>query len=125
MAGLNKAQVIGNLGAEPEYRLLEDESKVATFSMASTETYKDKNGDKKEQTDWHNIVVWGGLADVVKDYMKKGSKAYVEGKMRTRSYEKDGVTRYVTEIVATNLIMLSGKSSNTDSERADSISQQQ
>lgn len=110
MSGLNKFQVIGNLGKDPEVRTLESGAKVANFSVATSETWKDKNsGEKKEQTEWHNVVIWGPLAGVVESYVNKGDKLYLEGKIKTRSWEKDGVTRYTTELYANNMIMLSSK----------------
>jgi len=112
MAGsVNKVILIGNLGKDPEVRYLEGGTAVANFTLATSETYKDRNtGEKKSITDWHNIVVWRGLAELVEKYLKKGSKIYVEGKLKTRSWkDQDGNTRYTTEIVADNLTMLGGK----------------
>jgi len=112
MAGVNKVILLGNLGKDPEVRHLEGGATVANFPMATSETYKDKTtGEKKEITEWHNIVVWRGLADVAEKYLKKGSKIYLEGKLKTSSWEKDGVKRYTTEIVGDNFVMLSTKSS--------------
>ncbi|MEP4532404.1 MAG: single-stranded DNA-binding protein [Cyclobacteriaceae bacterium] len=109
MAGVNKVILVGNLGRDPEVRHLESGVAVASFSIATTETYKDRNtGERKDQTEWHNIVLWRGLAEVAEKYLKKGSQIYVEGKLRTRSWEKDGVTRYTTEIVGDNMTMLGG-----------------
>ena len=115
MAGsVNKVILIGNLGQDPEVKHLENGASVANFSIATTETYTDRNtGEKKSNTDWHNIVVWRGLAKVVEQYVKKGHKIYVEGKLRTRSWQdKEGVTRYTTEVVADNLTMLGSPQSN-------------
>jgi len=107
MAGVNKVILIGNLGADPEVRNLESGVKVATINLATSETYKDKNGERQTLTEWHRIVLWRGLADVAGNYLKKGSQVYVEGKLRSRSYEdQDGKTRYVTEIEARELTML-------------------
>ncbi len=109
MAGsVNKVILIGNLGKDPEVRHLENGATVANFPMATSESYKDKNsGERITQTEWHNIVVWRGLADVAEKYLKKGSSIYVEGKLKTRNWEdKEGNTRYTTEIVADNLTML-------------------
>ena len=107
MAGVNKVILIGNLGADPEVRSLESGVKVATLNLATSETYKDKNGEKQTNTEWHRIVLWRGLADVASNYLKKGSQVYIEGKLRTRSYEdQDGKTRYVTEIEGRELTML-------------------
>ena len=116
MAGVNKVILVGNLGKDPEVRYLEGGTAVANFSLATTESYKDKQGNRIEQTEWHNIVVWRGLAEVAEKYLKKGSQVYVEGKLRTRSYDdKDGVKRYSTEIVADNMTMLGGKRDETPS----------
>lgn len=113
MSGVNKVILIGNLGADPEVRHLQNDVTVANFNLATSETYKDRQtGEKREQTEWHRVVVWRGLADVVEKYVKKGSKVYVEGKLRTRKWEKDGIERYTTEILADNLTMLDGKPSN-------------
>ena len=109
MAGsVNKVILIGNLGKDPEVRHLENGAVVANFSIATSETYTDRNtGQKVENTDWHNIVVWRGLAEVVEKYVKKGHKVYVEGKLRTRSWQdKEGNTRYTTEVVADEMTML-------------------
>ena len=110
MAGVNKVILVGNLGKDPEVRYLEGGTAVANFSLATTETYKDKSGNKVEQTEWHNVVVWRGLAEIAEKYLHKGSQVYVEGKLRTRSWDdKDGVKRYSTEIIADNMTMLGGK----------------
>ena len=114
MAGsVNKVILIGNLGKDPEVRSLESGVKLARFPIATTESYTDKtSGERREITDWHNIVVWRGLADVVENYLKKGMKVYVEGKIKTRSWQDEsGITKYTTEIVADNMTMLSPKSS--------------
>lgn len=110
MAGtVNKVILIGNLGKDPEVRHLENGAIVANFPIATSESYTDKNtGQKVENTDWHNIVVWRGLAGVVEKYVKKGQKVYIEGKLKTRSWQdKDGSTRYTTEIIADELTILS------------------
>ena len=110
MAGtVNKVILIGNLGKDPEVRRLENGSVVASFSIATSEIYTDKStGIKKENTDWHDIVVWRGLAEVADKYIKKGYKVYVEGKLKKRSWQdKEGLTRYTTEVVADILNILS------------------
>ena len=113
MSGVNKVIIVGRLGRDPEVRHLESGASVANFSVATSETYKDRNtGEKREQTEWHNVVLWRGLADIAEKYLHKGDMAYIEGKLRTRSWEKDGVTRYTTEIVGDNMNMLSPKGSN-------------
>ena len=108
MAGVNKVILVGRLGKDPELRNFENGGSIATFTMATSETYKDKvTGEKKEITEWHNIVLRKGLAEVATKYLHKGDMLYVEGKIRTRSWEKDGVTRYTTEIIGENMNMLS------------------
>jgi single-strand DNA-binding protein len=116
MAGsLNKVSLIGNVGKDPEIRAMNNGNRVASFSMAMTESWKDKSsGDKKERTEWANVVVFNdGLVGVIDNYVSKGSKLYVEGQLQTRKYEKDGTERYITEVVLQNfggqLILLSGK----------------
>lgn len=110
MAGsVNKVILIGNLGKDPEVRHLENGAVVANFSIATSETYTDRtSGERRENTDWHNIVVWRGLAEVVEKYLRKGHKVYIEGKLKTRSWQdKEGNTRYTTEVVADEMTMLS------------------
>lgn len=108
---INKVILIGNLGKDPEVRELQN-GKVANFTLATSHKWKDKDGNKKEETEWHNVTVYGGLAAVVGTYLHKGSKVYVEGRMKTRSYEaKDGGKKYVTEVIASELQMLDGKQS--------------
>jgi single-strand DNA-binding protein len=112
MSGVNKVILVGRLGKEPEVRNLENGAVVANFTIATSESYKDKTtGEKKEITEWHNIVLWRGLAEVAQKYVHKGDMIYIEGKLRTRSWEKEGVTRYTTEVVADNMTMLSTKGS--------------
>ena len=110
MAGsVNKVILIGNLGKDPEVRHLENGAVVANFSIATSEVYTDKStGEKKEITDWHDIVVWRGLAEVAEKYLKKGYKVYIEGKIKKRSWQdKENITRYTTEIIADELNILS------------------
>tara|TARA_B110000003_G_scaffold203650_1_gene202357 strand:+ start:140 stop:535 length:396 start_codon:yes stop_codon:yes gene_type:complete len=110
MAGVNKVILVGNLGKDPEVRYLDNGVAVANFSLATTENYKNKEGERVSQTEWHNIVLWRGLAEVAEKWLKKGSSVYVEGKIRTRKWEdKDGNTRYSTEILGDNMTMLGGK----------------
>ena len=107
MAGVNKVILLGRLGKDPEVRHLENGTPVTSFSIATSESYKDKNsGEKVEKTEWHNIVLWRGLAEVAEKYLHKGDQVYIEGKLQTRSWEKDGVTRYSTEIVGREMTML-------------------
>jgi len=116
MAGVNKVILVGNLGKDPEVRYLDNGVAVANFSLATTENYKNKAGERVSQTEWHNIVLWRGLAEVAEKYLKKGASVYVEGKIKTRKWEdKEGNTRYNTEILADNMTMLGGKQSQDDS----------
>jgi single-strand DNA-binding protein len=108
MAGVNKVILIGNLGADPEVRHLQNGTPVANIRLATSETFKDKTtGERREQTEWHNVVLWRGLAEITEKFLRKGSKVYIEGKLRTRQWQdKDGNTRYTTEIVADEMTML-------------------
>ncbi|MAJ90269.1 MAG: single-stranded DNA-binding protein [Flavobacteriales bacterium] len=110
MAGVNKVILIGNLGKDPEVKYLDSGIAVANFSLATTENYKNKEGERVSQTEWHNIVLWRGLAEVAEKYLKKGSSIYIEGRIRTRKWEDDGgKIRYNTEILGDNMTMLGGK----------------
>ncbi len=110
MSSINKVILVGHLGKDPELRYLEGNVSVASFPLATSETFN-KDGKKVEQTEWHNIVMWRGLADVAAKYLTKGRLVYIEGKLRTRSYEdKEGVRRYTTEIVAESFNILGRKS---------------
>ncbi|MDO1446812.1 single-stranded DNA-binding protein [Rhodocytophaga aerolata] len=112
MAGVNKVILVGHLGKDPEIRVIGNDRKVAKFTLATTETYKDNSGQRVESTEWHNVEFWGPIADVIERFLKKGSQVFVEGRIRTRSYDdKDGIKRYVTEIVGQNMTMLGGKPS--------------
>ncbi|MCX6294880.1 MAG: single-stranded DNA-binding protein [Bacteroidetes bacterium] len=122
MAGVNKVILVGNLGKDPEVRYLEGGAAVANFSLATTETYKDKTGNRQEQTEWHNVVVWRGLAEIAEKYLKKGMTIYIEGKLRTRSWDdKEGHKRYTTEIVGDTFTILSKKENNTSPGNNDDI----
>jgi single-strand DNA-binding protein len=114
---VNRVILIGNLGKDPEVRHLESGAVVANFSLATSESYKDRNsGEVITNTDWHNIVVWRGLAEVAEKYAKKGDKIYIEGKLKSRSYQdQDGVTKYITEVLADNLVLLGKQDSNPSS----------
>lgn len=103
---VNKVILVGNVGRDPETRHLDKGVVVARFSLATTENYTSKTGEKVSNTEWHNIVAWRGLAEVVEKYVKKGSQLYIEGRLRTNSYEKDGVKHYTTEINAVTLQLL-------------------
>ena len=101
MASLNKVLIIGNLGKDPEVTYTPKGTAVAKFSVATKDSYKSKDGNKTESTDWHNIVIWGKLAEICGEYLHKGSQVYVEGKLKTRSWEgKDGQKKYIIEVVA-------------------------
>lgn len=109
MAGtVNKVILVGNVGKDPEVRRLENNGVVASFPLATSESYTDKTtGEKRETTDWHNVVVWRGLAEICEKYVKKGMKIYIEGKIRTRSWQdKENQTRYTTEIIADEMTIL-------------------
>lgn len=126
MSGVNKVILVGRLGKDPEVRHLENGATVANFSIATSETYKDRQtGERREQTEWHNVVLWRGLAEVAEKYVKKGDMIYVEGKLRTRSWEKDGITRYTTEVVGDNMTMLGGGGGSSQNQGGDYSSQQQ
>ena len=115
MAGVNKVILVGNLGKDPQVRYLDSGVAVANFSLATTENYKNKEGERVSQTEWHNVVLWRGLAEVAEKYIKKGSSVYIEGRIRTRKWEdKEGVTRYSTEILGDNMTMLGGKTTSED-----------
>jgi single-strand DNA-binding protein len=110
MRGLNKVTLIGNVGKDPETQTIERNIKVAKFSLATSEVYKDANGQSQTSTEWHNVVLWRGLAELAEKYLRKGSLVFVEGKLKTRNFEdKDGQKRYVTEIIAEQLILLDKK----------------
>src|SRR5882724_4799009 len=110
MSGVNKVILLGRLGKEPESRTLESGTMVVNFTLATSEVYKDRvTGERKEVTDWHNVVLWRGLAETASKYLHKGDQVYIEGKMRTRSWEKDNVTRYTTEVIGDSMTLIGGK----------------
>ncbi len=120
MSGINKVILVGHLGKDPEVRHLEGGVSVASFPLATSESYN-KDGRKVEQTEWHNIVMWRGLADVAAKYLQKGKLVYIEGKLRTRSFEdKTGIKKYTTEIVAENFTVL-GRKSDFDNETKQAV----
>jgi single-strand DNA-binding protein len=122
MSGVNKVILIGNLGKDPEVRYLEGGIAVANFPLATTEVHKNRSGDKIESTEWHNIVLWRGLAEVAEKLLKKGMQVYIEGRLRTRTWEdKDGSKKRATEITGENLTILGRKSTNGEQSN-DSIS---
>ena len=111
---VNKFIGIGNLGKDPEMRFMPDGKAVTNFSIAISEKYKDKTGESKEVTEWVNVAYFGKLAEIAGEYLKKGSKVYVEGKMKTEKYSKDGVDRYTTKIIGEKMEMLSSKGDTAD-----------
>ena len=115
MSGVNKVILIGNLGKDPEVRYLDNGVAVANMSIATTENYKNKEGDRVSQTEWHDVVLWRGLAEIAEKYLKKGSSVYIEGKIRTNKWvDKDENTRYKTEILADKLNMLARSANSED-----------
>lgn len=111
MASVNKAIIIGNLGKDPEMRYMPSGDAICNFSLATTDSWKDKNGEKQEKTEWHRISMFGKLAEIAGEYLKKGSQVYVEGRLQTRKWtNKDGQDQYTTEIVADKMQMLGGRS---------------
>lgn len=108
MASVNKVILMGNLGRDPEVRYMPNGEAVANFSIATTEHWKDKSGQRQEKTEWHNIVLYRRLAEVAGEYLKKGSPVYIEGRLQTREWEKDGVKRYTTEVIADSMQLLGG-----------------
>lgn len=108
--GINKVILVGNVGQDPETRYMPNGGAVTNLSIATSESWKDKNsGEQQERTEWHRVVFYQRLAEIVAEYVKKGSKIYVEGSLRTRSWEQDGVKRYATEIIANEMQMLDGR----------------
>ena len=106
----NRVQLIGNLGMNPEIKTLESGKKLAKFSIATNESYRNASGEKIEDTQWHNLVAWGKTAEIIEQYLKKGNEVAIEGKLNNRSYDdKDGNKRYITEIVVNELLMLGAK----------------
>lgn len=113
MAGVNKVILVGNLGRDPELKYLEGNVARVNFSLATSDSYKDKNGNRVDQTEWHNIVMWRGLAESAEKYLKKGTQVYIEGKIQTRQWnDKDGNKRNTTEIVAESYQILQRRDNN-------------
>jgi single-strand DNA-binding protein len=114
MRGVNRVMLIGNLGKDPDVQVLEGNIAVAKFPLATTETFKDRTGKLVSQTEWHTVVLWRGLAELAQKYLHKGSLVYIEGRLKTRSWEdKEGVKKYATEVVGDNLIMLDKRADGT------------
>lgn len=117
MASLNKAILIGNLGRDPEMRYMQSGEAIANIAVATTETWKDKGGERQEKTEWHRVSAFGKLAEIIGQYLKKGAQVYIEGKIQTRKWtDKDGQDRYTTEIVAHEMKMLGGRRDDDDSD---------
>ena len=116
MASVNKTILLGNLGKDPEVKFMANGEAVCNFSIATTENWKDKSGAKQEKTEWHNIVMYRKLAEIAGEYLKKGSTVYIEGKLQTRKWEKDRVTRYSTEIIADSMQMVGSKPNPNNSD---------
>jgi single-strand DNA-binding protein len=115
MSSLNKILLIGNLGKDPEIRYTPDGSPVATFSLATSESWTDKNGSKQEHTEWHTIVAWNRLADLSKRFLSKGRQVYIEGRLRSREWnDRDGNKRRTTEVIATQMVLLGSRSQTAE-----------
>lgn len=115
MSSLNKILLIGNLGKDPEIRYTPDGSPVATFSLATSESWTDKSGSKQEHTEWHTIVAWNRLADLSKRFLSKGRQVYIEGRLRSRDWtDRDGNKRRTTEVIATQMVLLGSRSQNAE-----------
>ncbi len=120
MASVNKAILLGNLGRDPEVRYSPDGSAIANITIATTESWKDRSGEKQEKTEWHRVVFYGRTAEVVGEYLKKGSSVYVEGRIQTRKWQdKDGQDRYTTEIVGDRMQMLGSRSEGSAQDRTE------
>jgi single-strand DNA-binding protein len=114
MAVLNKVMLIGNLGRDPEVRYMPSGDAITTLNIATTDTWKDKSGEKQERTEWHRVVMFSKLAEIAGEYLKKGSQVYIEGRLQTRKWtDKSNIERYTTEIVADRMQMLGSRSSGT------------
>jgi len=119
MPSVNKVILLGNLGRDPELRFMPNGDAVCNFSIATTDSWKDKAGEKQERTEWHNIVMYRKLAEIAGEYLKKGSSIYVEGRLQTRKWQtKEGQDRYTTEVIADSMQMLGGKSNASQSDKS-------
>jgi single-strand DNA-binding protein len=118
--GVNKVILVGNVGNDPEVRYMPNGNAVANISVATSDSWKDKNtGDQQERTEWHRVVFFNRLAEIVEQYVKKGTKLYLEGRLQTRSYEQDGIKKYSTEIVANEMQMLDSRGAGQNQEFGD------
>lgn len=119
MSSLNKVMLIGHLGKDPEVRYTQSGAAVCSFSLATSESFKDKSGEKQERTEWHNVTMWNKLAEIAGEYLKKGSLVYIEGKLQTDKYQdKDGNDRYTTKVIGDRMQMLGGKGGSSSSSSA-------
>lgn len=126
MASVNKVILVGNLGRDPEVRYMPNGEAVCNFSIATTDSWKDKNGQKQERTEWHNIVMYRKLAEIAGEYLKKGRPVYVEGRLQTRKWQtKEGQDRYTTEIIADQMQMLGGRDGGSSNASYDDTNQDQ
>lgn len=126
MASVNKAIIVGTLGRDPEIRYMPNGDAACNLSVATSESWKDKSGEKQERTEWHRISMFGKLAEIAGQYLAKGSSVYLEGKLQTRKWtDKDGVEKYTTEIIADRMQMLGGKEQRQESRQQDKPSRQQ
>jgi single-strand DNA-binding protein len=117
--GVNKIILVGNIGNDPEFRTMPNGNAVVNVTLATSETWKDKNtGQQQEKTEWHRVIFFNRLAEIVGQYVKKGSKIYIEGRLQTRSWEQDGVKRYTTEIVASEMQMLDSRNSDNPTQQS-------
>ncbi|MDZ7777182.1 MAG: single-stranded DNA-binding protein [Bacteroidales bacterium] len=121
--GVNKVILVGNLGIDPEIKNFDSGTVLARLSIATTETYRDRDGNRQDRTEWHKVVLWQRLAEVAEKYLKKGDQIYIEGSLRTRSYEKDGVTKYVTEVIGNNMTMLGSRGGGSGQQQQSSEKQ--
>lgn len=114
MKGLNEVNLIGRLGQDPEHKVLDSGTNVCNFTVATGDKYKNKQGEWVESTEWHNIVIWGKLAEIAVQYLKKGSQVFLKGSLKTDMVEKEGVKKYFTKIVARDMVMLDSKGDDLD-----------
>jgi single-strand DNA-binding protein len=115
MSGLNRVTLLGNLGKDPESKHLENGRTRVTFTLATNEVYKNKEGEKVSNTEWHNVVLWSPLAEIAAKYLNKGKQVFIEGKLTSRSYlDKEGQTKYITEVVGQNMVLLGGKGNDPE-----------
>ncbi len=122
MGSVNKVTLLGNLGMDPEIKTGENGKTLAKFTIATTDTYKNDKGERIDKTEWHNIIFWGTICNVIDKYLKKGMQTYIEGKITSRPYQdKDGITKYFTEIVGTNLVLLGSKPQVHKSDDTDTL----